>query len=218
MALAHSVHEDVRWLDAPGLDADVASEDDRHAFETVWLHADIRLFVHAAKEGELDARERALLAELLADDKRTARQTLFVLAQADQLADNGELDRVRALTNAIDEAFPGCLREYLAEYDVAHDKAHLELNENVRFEDIVIETSSADSCAREVIRADYQRLHGALKQALVACVRQLAQEVTVQARASINQLLDQAARLDDVLIASKERLWALKDEMRSYAA
>jgi GTP-binding protein EngB required for normal cell division len=35
VALAHSVHEGVRWLDAPGLDADVGSEDDRHAFEAV---------------------------------------------------------------------------------------------------------------------------------------------------------------------------------------
>ncbi|NIE63576.1 GTPase [Burkholderia sp. Ax-1719] len=96
VALAHSVQEGVRWLDAPGLDADVGSEDDRHAFDAVWLHADIRLFVHAAKEGELDARERALLAELLADSERSARQTFFVLTQADQLADDSELERVRA--------------------------------------------------------------------------------------------------------------------------
>lgn len=96
VVLAHSVQQGVRWLDAPGLDADVGSEDDRHAFEAVWLHADIRLFVHAAKEGELDARERALLADLLDADERSARQTFFVLTQADQLADDEELDWVHA--------------------------------------------------------------------------------------------------------------------------
>jgi hypothetical protein len=84
----------VRWLDAPGLDADVGTEDDRHAFHAAWLKSDIRLFVHAAKEGELDAKELALLAELCVDGNRTKRQTLFVLSQIDQLADEAELQKV----------------------------------------------------------------------------------------------------------------------------
>ncbi|WP_321871791.1 GTPase [Paraburkholderia tropica] len=100
VALAHRVEHGVRWLDAPGLDADVASEDDRRAFEALWLHADIRLFVHAAKEGELDARERALLTELLADSERSARQTLCVLTQADQVEDDGELATIRTALQA----------------------------------------------------------------------------------------------------------------------
>ncbi|MDR5745347.1 50S ribosome-binding GTPase [Caballeronia sp. LZ029] len=92
--LSDSVHQGVRWLDAPGLDADVGTEDDRHALHAAWLHADIRLFVHAAKEGELDAKELALLAELCADGDRSKRQTLFVLSQVDQLADDAELQKV----------------------------------------------------------------------------------------------------------------------------
>ena len=92
--LSDSVHQGVRWLDAPGLDADVGTEDDRHALHAAWLHADIRLFVHAAKEGELDAKELALLAELCADGERSKRQTLFVLSQVDQLADDAELQKV----------------------------------------------------------------------------------------------------------------------------
>ncbi|BBU32928.1 hypothetical protein BTHE68_66620 (plasmid) [Burkholderia sp. THE68] len=104
VTLSDSVHRGVRWLDAPGLDADVGTEDDRHALHAAWLHADIRLFVHAAKEGELDAKELALLAELYADDARSKRQTLFVLSQVDQLADDAELRKVR---NAIDAQWPG---------------------------------------------------------------------------------------------------------------
>ena len=92
--LSDSVHQGVRWLDAPGLDADVGTEDDRHALHAAWLHADIRLFVHAAKEGELDAKELALLAELCTDGERSKRQTLFVLSQVDQLADDAELQKV----------------------------------------------------------------------------------------------------------------------------
>ncbi|SAL87443.1 GTPase Era [Caballeronia arvi] len=101
--LADRVHQGVRWLDAPGLDADVGTEDDRHATHAAWLHADIRLFVHAGKEGELDAKELALLAELLEDSERTRRQTLFVLTQVDQLASESELQKV---IGAITAQFP----------------------------------------------------------------------------------------------------------------
>lgn len=92
--LADLVHEGVRWLDAPGLDADVGTEDDRHDLHAAWLKSDVRLFVHAAKEGELDAKELALLAELHADADRTQRQTLLVLSQIDQLPDDIELKKV----------------------------------------------------------------------------------------------------------------------------
>ncbi len=49
MKLSEHAHGGVRWLDAPGLDADVGNEDDRHAMQAAWLKSDIRLFVHAAK-------------------------------------------------------------------------------------------------------------------------------------------------------------------------
>ena len=66
IALAEHAHDGVCWLDAPGLDADVHTADDDHALQAIWLRSDIRLFVHAAKEGELDAAER----ERLAGDQR----------------------------------------------------------------------------------------------------------------------------------------------------
>lgn len=83
--------QDVRWLDAPGLDADVNSADDTLAEQAVWLCSDVRLFVHAAKEGELDAAERRWLAELCDDAGRSRRLTLFVMTQVDQLADDAHL-------------------------------------------------------------------------------------------------------------------------------
>lgn len=104
ISLSESVRRGVRWLDAPGLDADVGTDDDRHALHAAWLESDIRLFVHAAKEGELDSKELALLAELRADGARTTRQTVFVLSQVDQLADDTELDHV---SRAIDDQVPG---------------------------------------------------------------------------------------------------------------
>lgn len=94
VTLSDCEHEGVRWLDAPGIDADAGIEDDRHAMQAAWLKSDIRLFVHAAKEGELDAVELALLEALNTDAHRTRRKTLFVLSQVDQLADEAELGRV----------------------------------------------------------------------------------------------------------------------------
>ncbi|CAG9253583.1 50S ribosome-binding GTPase [Paraburkholderia unamae] len=104
VTMSDSVHLGVRWLDAPGLDADVGNEDDRQALQAAWLKSDIRLFVHAAKEGELDSAELALLADLHADGKRTERQTLFVLSQVDQLGDESEIHKVGS---AIGEQMPG---------------------------------------------------------------------------------------------------------------
>ncbi|MGS1002197.1 GTPase [Burkholderia glumae] len=110
VALAHGRHAGVRWLDAPGLDADVAGADDRHALRAVRLEADIRLFVHAAGEGELDARERQWLVALLDDDARSARRTFLVLSQIDQLADDAALARVAAaLVAQVPAAEPCCV-------------------------------------------------------------------------------------------------------------
>lgn len=100
IALAEHEHHDTRWLDAPGLDADVGLADDGHAYEAAWLQADIRLFVHAAKEGELDAAERRLLQTLREDQERTRRQTVFVLTQVDQMSDAQHLDKVSAAIQA----------------------------------------------------------------------------------------------------------------------
>jgi hypothetical protein len=109
--LADSLHEGVRWLDAPGLDADVGTGDDRHALQAAWLESDIRLFVHAAKEGELDTRELSLLEALRADGARTRRQMLFVLSQADQLADDVELAKVG---DAIGAQVPGVTLNFVS--------------------------------------------------------------------------------------------------------
>ncbi len=86
-------HDGVRWLDAPGLDADVQSEDDRLALRGSWEEADIRLFVHCAREGELDGSECALLAELSADAARSGRSALVVVTQIEEV-DEGALGNI----------------------------------------------------------------------------------------------------------------------------
>lgn len=100
------LHAGVCWLDAPGLDADVDAADDDHALQAAWLKSDIRLFVHAAKEGELDAGERRLLAALRCDAQRSQRQTLLVLTQVDQLVDEAQQQKVMQAIALQTEAMP----------------------------------------------------------------------------------------------------------------
>ena len=88
----------VRWLDAPGLDADVMSEDDRLALRGTWEVADIRLFVHSVREGELDGSEQALVTDLAADATHSRRAALVVLTQIDQVDDH-PLVRLSSMTN-----------------------------------------------------------------------------------------------------------------------
>src|SRR5699024_2733048 len=89
--LERAVADGVCWLDAPGLDADIRSEDDAHAHQAAWLEGDVRLFVHAAREGELDAAEQNLLLRLIQDEKDSQRAVIFVLSQSDQVASDDVL-------------------------------------------------------------------------------------------------------------------------------
>ncbi len=94
VALNEHQYEQVNWLDAPGLDADVGGQDDHLAQQALWCKSDIRLFVHSVKEGELDAAEHPLLQQLHQDLQRSQRQTLVVLTQIDQVPDQTVLTQV----------------------------------------------------------------------------------------------------------------------------
>ncbi|CAD6559600.1 GTPase Era [Paraburkholderia hiiakae] len=89
--------EGVRWLDAPGLDADVQIEDDRRALRGSWEEADIRLFVHSAREGELDGSEKALLAQLAAEAAHSRREVLVVITQIEEVGEETLADILRII-------------------------------------------------------------------------------------------------------------------------
>lgn len=93
--LAEHIHQNISWLDVPGLDADVAAVDDDYAFDAIWTQADIRLFVHSIREGELDAIEHQLLQQLVSDFQTSQRQTLLVLTQIDQMPDAQVLAQIQ---------------------------------------------------------------------------------------------------------------------------
>ena len=94
ITLSSQTHHAVCWLDAPGLDADISLQDDQLALRAIWIESDIRLFVHTAKEGELDGCELDFLKQLRNDEALTQRKTLFVLSQIDQLPGTSELENI----------------------------------------------------------------------------------------------------------------------------
>lgn len=83
--LSYFEYEGVRWLDTPGLDADVARKDDREAMTGAWQQSDIRLFVHCVREGEFDQSESDMIDALQQDAADSGRQTLIVLTQIEQV-------------------------------------------------------------------------------------------------------------------------------------
>lgn len=50
VTLFEHIAANVRWLDAPGLDADVNGKDDRHALRAEWKESDIRLVGGACRK------------------------------------------------------------------------------------------------------------------------------------------------------------------------
>ena len=207
VAMAERRHRGVRWLDAPGLDADVDSGDDHHARQAAWLESDIRLVVHAAKEGELDADEQALLRALLADGERTRRQTLFVLSQVDQLADDAAQESV---ARAIGAQVPGVV---LHPVSAARHRKGVDEGKRLMIERSgipALETALAKALDRvsevraheaALIRAEIRARLGSLRAAEGAALRSLREE---QAR--------QRRRFDEGL---NEVLEALEAEMRA---
>lgn len=78
------------WVDTPGLDADVAGQDDLLALDSVVADADVLLLVHNVRAGELDQKEFKQFSGWL---KTFPTVTTVVLTQIDQL-EKQELDSV----------------------------------------------------------------------------------------------------------------------------
>ncbi|WP_151803350.1 GTPase [Acinetobacter guillouiae] len=94
IALSEHLQHQIRWLDAPGLDADVATIDDQLAQDAMWNKADIRLMVHSVREGEFDPYELHLFQQFEQDAKQTQRQSLLLLTQIDQIPDQAVLAQI----------------------------------------------------------------------------------------------------------------------------
>ncbi|EJO35739.1 MULTISPECIES: GTPase [Acinetobacter] len=94
VTLSEHLQHNIRWLDAPGLGADVATIDDQHAQDAMWNKADIRLMIHSVREGEFDPYELLLFQQFEQDATQTQRQSVLVLTQIDQIPDQTVLAHI----------------------------------------------------------------------------------------------------------------------------
>jgi len=87
-------HEDVIWVDTPGLDADVHGMDDKEAMKGAFEIADILYLVHNVKAGELDKYEMKVFRELMKQDKNYRKKMFLILTQIDQVSKE-QLEQVK---------------------------------------------------------------------------------------------------------------------------
>lgn len=86
-------HNQVAWIDTPGLDADVKGDDDRLAMAAAMEKADILCLVHNVKAGELDRSEMQIYKNLMRQDNNYRSKLVLVLSQIDQVTAE-DMDRV----------------------------------------------------------------------------------------------------------------------------
>ena len=92
-------HAGIRWVDTPGLDADISGEDDRKALDAANTEADLRLLVHAADLGELDRNETAMVERLIQEQRESDRAFLLALTRTDKVSVS-DLDTIVAAIQA----------------------------------------------------------------------------------------------------------------------
>lgn len=77
-------HNDVMWIDTPGLDADVHGKDDAAALTGAFEMADYLFLVHQVTAGELDKYELDIFNRLAMNTTDYSQKMCLVLTQIDQ--------------------------------------------------------------------------------------------------------------------------------------
>ncbi|MDE1180939.1 dynamin family protein [Paraburkholderia sp.] len=131
---------------------------------------------------------------------------------------------VTAICNSLSQAVLDSFREeaaqQLRDYAISTDAAiaRIDMDDAMVFERIVVASPVDAGNAQQVVGVDYQRLHDALKKAIRASLIRLANDAAVQCRASIEQLAERAARLDNVLSLQAQGLNDLKTGLPAESA
>ncbi|KXU87862.1 hypothetical protein CI15_14175 [Paraburkholderia monticola] len=122
-----------------------------------------------------------------------------------------------ALSQSLFELFAREAERLLGDYLIEPDAslAHIKLDGEMAFDDIVVERTGAHGPVREVAGVDYGRLHAALTHAIRECVLRLSGHAAQRCRASIAQLMKLARRLEVSLATHEEGLLDLKSQVRS---
>lgn len=96
-------HENIVWVDTPGLDADVTRKDDKEAREGAFTTADVLLLVHNLKAGELDKYEVQYYKSLMVQKKDFQKRMFLMLTQADQVTPEQQAQVVSVIKKQLPE-------------------------------------------------------------------------------------------------------------------
>ncbi|WP_053062606.1 GTPase [Photobacterium aquae] len=96
----HVIADGVRWIDTPGLSADISARDDTLARQAATMQADLVLMLHNITNGELGQDQLNALQQLAATD--AGPEVLLVLTRIDELAQ----DQQPAILTCIEQQVP----------------------------------------------------------------------------------------------------------------
>lgn len=83
--ISEYIHNNIIWVDTPGLDADPDGKDDEKAIKGAFEIADLIFLVHSVKAGELDQYEKQLYHDLIRQNENHDKKIFLILTQIDQL-------------------------------------------------------------------------------------------------------------------------------------
>jgi predicted GTPase len=123
----------------------------------------------------------------------------------------------RGLSESVFETFAREANERLADYVIspAVSLAQIELDDDVGFEDIIVDLPGDIEHSREVVGVAYERLYIALEKAVRENVLRLSSDVTGQCKASIRQLFELSDGLEDSLRIHQHNLLDIKRDLRT---
>jgi predicted GTPase len=119
----------------------------------------------------------------------------------------------QAIATSVSREMNQRLSDYVIEPEVS--VPGIELSDDAQFEDIVIGPDATTGHVRKVVGVDYQRLHAALGKAVQQHIVQLSGRAVGQCNASIEQLMQRAASLEDSLRKHEDDLLKLKAKLRA---
>jgi predicted GTPase len=200
----------------------------RKAAEILLHHLEENVLVMFSREvspllAELNASSQVAL-DLLEEQKEQIANAAWrgVMATLPELLEKHAATRdVEALRDSLSESIferlGDAAHEQLSDYAISPTAslAQIELDDDVGFEDIVVEHQGRIENSREVVGVAYERLYAALEAAIRRSLLRLSSDVAEQCQSSIRQLLELSERLEDSLRLHEHNLLGIKRELRA---
>lgn len=137
----------------------------------------------------------------------------------DLLDEHCSVGDVKALCNVLSQSLlSACVlseREHLADYTLVHDAALVRINLDENVGVVALDIAAED--LREAVDMDYARLYAELGEQIRSRLLCHADAMIEQCRGSISEMIENATRMEAILLAHENGLLELKMELRAEA-